>query len=102
MDIRVMNNDWYDGLRFAIFRNGRTEIATNISFREYKPLELVDNQKEQPMQMTNEEAQCLMNDLWQCGVRPTNGEGSVGELKATQHHLKDMQKIVFDYISNTD
>lgn len=37
--------------------------------------------------------QALMDGLWQCGLRPTEGTGSAGALAATQLHLKDMQRI---------
>jgi len=39
--------------------------------------------------------QVMMDDLWNCGVRPTEGSGSAGSLKATQNHLEDMRKLVF-------
>ena len=37
----------------------------------------------------------LMDDLWQCGLRPSEGTGSAGALAATQKHLDDMRKLVF-------
>lgn len=40
-----------------------------------------------------ETAQELMDSLWQCGLRPSEGSGSAGSLKATQDHLKDMQEL---------
>ena len=43
-----------------------------------------------------EEAQTLMDDLWSCGLRPTEGRGSAGSLAATERHLKDMRKIAFN------
>lgn len=39
--------------------------------------------------------QRLMDDLWHAGIRPTEGTGSAGSLKATENHLADMQKIAF-------
>ena len=45
--------------------------------------------------LTNDQAQTLMDDLWNCGIRPTEGTGSAGSLKATQDHLKDMRQIAF-------
>lgn len=44
------------------------------------------------------EAQELMDDLWQCGLRPSEGTGSAGAMAATQKHLEDMRKIAFKYI----
>jgi len=42
-----------------------------------------------------EAAQTLMDDLWACGIRPTEGKGSAGALAATERHLEDMRKIAF-------
>jgi hypothetical protein len=39
-------------------------------------------------------AQILMDDLWNVGIRPTEGSGSAGSLHATENHLNDMRKIV--------
>lgn len=44
------------------------------------------------------EAQQLMDELWNCGIRPSEGSGSAGSLKATQNHLEDMRKISFDLL----
>lgn len=39
-------------------------------------------------------AQSLMDQLWDAGIRPTEGTGSAGALAATQKHLDDMRKLV--------
>jgi len=44
-----------------------------------------------------EAAEQLMDELWACGIRPSNGEGSTGQLAAVNRHLEDMKKLVFDY-----
>ena len=41
------------------------------------------------------DAQQLMDDLWNCGLRPSEGSGSAGALAATQKHLDDMRRRVF-------
>ena len=46
------------------------------------------------MLLDDADAQSLTDALWEAGVRPTNGAGSVGQLAATEAHLKDMQAIV--------
>jgi hypothetical protein len=38
-------------------------------------------------------AQKLMDQLWDCGLRPSEGSGSAGSLAATQRHLNDMRDI---------
>lgn len=40
-------------------------------------------------------AQSLMDSLWNCGIRPTEGAGSAGAMAAQGKHLADMRQIVF-------
>lgn len=48
------------------------------------------------LSMQVETAQALMDELWRCGLRPTEGTGSAGSLAATERHLADMRAIAFD------
>lgn len=50
------------------------------------------------MSLSKESVQSLMDELWSCGVRPSNGDGNVGQLAATKAHLEDMRKMVFDFM----
>ena len=49
--------------------------------------------------LTPTAAQQLIDDLWDCGLRPERLvlrlSGSAGQLAATERHLKDMQTLVF-------
>ena len=45
------------------------------------------------------QAQQLMDELWTCGLRPTEGSGSAGAMAATQRHLEDMRTLVFKNLS---
>jgi hypothetical protein len=47
------------------------------------------------LSLEQEEAQQLMDELWHCGLRPSEGSGSAGCLAATQRHLEDMRTLVF-------
>lgn len=47
------------------------------------------------MKLPYEDAQRLMDELWNCGLRPSEGSGSAGSLAATQRHLEDMRSLVF-------
>ena len=51
---------------------------------------------EPTMELTHEEARALMDELWAAGVRPSNGEGNAGQLGATEKHLEDMRRLVFE------
>lgn len=68
--------------------------ATGIQFEEVKPGSYIESN----FSMRNEFAQRLMDGLWRCGLRPTEGIGSVGALSATERHLSDMQKIAFSLL----
>ena len=50
---------------------------------------------EPTMLLTPDDAQGLMDELWNCGLRPSEGTGSAGSLAATERHLKDMKTIAF-------
>ena len=51
------------------------------------------------MQLDMTEAQRLMDELWNCGLRPSEGTGSAGSLEATQAHLQDMRQLVHQFIA---
>jgi hypothetical protein len=46
------------------------------------------------MFLSYHQAQLLIDDLWQAGVRPTDKVDDKGELKATKYHLEDMRRLV--------
>lgn len=69
-------------------------MAMPLTFKDYD----VDSpyvEMEPMLRLDNDEAQSLMDELWRCGLRPSEGSGSAGALAATQRHLADMQKIAF-------
>lgn len=54
------------------------------------------NERVQPFLVIDKhEAQKLIDDLWDCGLRPSEGSGSAGAMLATQEHLRDMKDIAF-------
>lgn len=74
--------------------NGRvkeTRFAEKLALSEHEEGSLV-----QPFTSIDPTtAQGLMDSLWECGVRPTEGKGSAGAMMATQGHLDDLRKILF-------
>jgi hypothetical protein len=48
------------------------------------------------LDLSRQEIQGLMDELWRNGFRPSNVEGVGGELTATKYHLEDMRKMAFD------
>jgi len=65
--------------------------ALDISWKTHKPAIAC----EPLMRLNYNAAQTLMDDLWACGIRPTEGAGSAGAMTATQEHLKDIRQIAF-------
>lgn len=55
-----------------------------------------DEVSEPTFALAKTEAQELMDALWSAGVRPSSGEGNTGQLGATERHLEDMRRLVFE------
>lgn len=77
-----------DGIDICIFDGD--SVATSVTTEPYKPGEVL----KPLLSIDGRQAQVLMDDLWACGLRPTEGSGSAGSLAATERHLADMRKIV--------
>ena len=45
--------------------------------------------------LATEKAQELMDSLWSCGIRPTEGNGSAGAMRAAERHIEDLRKVAF-------
>jgi hypothetical protein len=48
-----------------------------------------------PITITPQIAQELVDSLWEVGVRPYAAQGSAGQLSAVENHLSDMRRIAF-------
>lgn len=72
-------------------QSGSLSVAKPLLFVEQSEASFI----EPCIRLANTEAQMLMDELWNCGLRPSEGTGSAGSLAATERHLKDMQRIVF-------
>lgn len=112
-EIRAMAESWRRGVAFRIrcgykiaqYRGQLEKVDHKSGYRETQPSEgaglmfvqLADGEQHEPsVRLTLTAAQALMDDLWQAGLRPTEGAGSAGSLAATQRHLDDMRRLVFD------
>ena len=74
----------------AMLNNNKMAVAANVVM-----IEVQDGIPVEPfLKMDYEDAQNLMDELYHCGIRPTDGARSSGSMKATQNHLEDMRAIV--------
>lgn len=94
---RATSAPWWDGVEFLLSDHrgmGVIGYAHPIEFEvneEKYSARIIDP----TFRLSMDEAQTLMNDLWNCGLRPSEGTGSAGALAATQKHLEDMRTLVF-------
>jgi hypothetical protein len=77
-------------LRLAVVDGEKVTVATNLC------LTTQDQNANVPplMSLGFNMAQQLMDQLWDCGLRPSEGAGSVGQMAAVQAHLADMRALV--------
>ena len=67
-------------------------VAKPLEFEEVPQGALVNP----TFSLHGDEAQELMDMLWNCGLRPTQGKQSAGQLDAVERHLADMRAIAFN------
>jgi len=99
-EVFVMNGDWRLKARAVsapwnmgidiLLRSGDS-VVTALTVTKQSDLVRC----EPSLTLDIDDAQTLMDDLWHCGLRPTEGAGSAGAMAATQKHLEDMRDLVF-------
>lgn len=78
-----------DSIQLYGWRGG--DRAVSLSFEK-----IPESQYSPPFLVASrEELQVLANTLWDCGVRPVQASGSIGQLGAINNHLSDMRAIAF-------
>lgn len=101
LDLQCRRQPWSNRIEMAILSTetiggSRFGYVGKVVFHKIEEGQMVDDNDVIPMK--NEEAQQLMDELWRCGLRPTEGAGSAGQMAATERHLADMRKIAFKFI----
>src|SRR6202012_4661786 len=90
--VRAWRAPWLSTIHLAImtfdYPAGKCHAA-NFATGEEVP----DGTMPPTFEMNMTMAQELMDNLWSCGVRPTEGSGSAGSLSATQRHLEDLRRL---------
>jgi hypothetical protein len=91
--VRAKAAPWANSVEIAAFgrlNGGETKIAT-VQWET-----IADNAEMKPLlTIRMEQAQVLMDDLWNAGVRPTEGAGSAGAMRAAEHHIADLRRVAF-------
>ena len=88
--IRAQSAPWRNGVEIKVSDEDGKGVGTLV-YKKTSPIE-----KTEPTTTIDiDAAQTLMDDLWNAGLRPTEGTGSAGALRSTHNHLEDMRKIAF-------
>ncbi len=97
----VQNIPWRQEIGFLLFSRQpgvigeeRDAYVTNVEFQTVEPGEGIPPGVEPTFRLGPQDAQTLIDDLWRCGLRPSEGSGSAGALRAVEAHLEDMRRIV--------
>lgn len=91
IEFMALRHDFSDGIDLYARKHEDDNcfVATALSWAPYTPGSIA-----LPFHnISTTAAQQLMDELWRCGVRPTEAAGSAGAMAATQKHLEDMRTI---------
>jgi hypothetical protein len=95
IEVFCRNVDFRSGIDVYMrkFRDGDPNpyVGKQVDFNQVEDGSYV----EPTMTLHIDAAQRLMDELWNCGLRPSEGSGSAGQLAAVQKHLEDMKTLAF-------
>ena len=93
MEIRATRQPalWGDCVEIRILDQERREYVKGVHMTVANDGEMIPA----AVRLTPHQAQALIDGLWECGLRPTEGTGSAGALAAVERHLADMKKVAF-------
>lgn len=96
LKIRAQSAPWQNAIILYLERGEREryakrQVVSSMTFEELDDGAVFHDAA--IVAISNDDAQALMDDLWHGGLRPTEGSGSAGSLRATEKHLKDMREI---------
>lgn len=94
VELMARREDWSDGI--SIYLRQKTVGKGTLIAAPISMVPLGEGHFAEPMLRVGiQQAQQLIDELWQCGLRPTEGSGSAGAMAATSKHLEDMRMLLF-------
>jgi hypothetical protein len=88
-------NPWDADVEIMLTLHENGKPVSTCKTLEFEPQAEGAHRLNPTFRLYGHEAQELMDMLWNCGVRPTE-VGSAGQLAATERHLADMRRLVFE------
>ena len=76
--------------------SGKVSVASQITFTEVEEGAYLSNGS--TLSLDFDAATRLMDDLWGCGVRPTDQRDRSGEVGAMKEHIVDLRKVLDRYL----
>src|SRR3954468_8115919 len=94
--IRARRTEFFrDGVSIHIFRRADARHFEAVTKLEVETFDEGMIGPQSPLEISHDQAQQLIDALWDCGLRPSEGAGSAGAMKAAQDHLKDLQTALW-------
>ena len=99
INIRIYRDPIWLGLKFRVAildvdrANKTVALLENFTMRTVDTDGAVENTR--LLEIESEQCQKLIDELWDCGFRPSEGSGSAGQLESVKRHLEDMRAIAF-------
>lgn len=78
-------------LIFCVDHNNKPHVPVLTEWREVDPAREVSAGN--TIALDHQAPQELMDSLWECGIRPSEGSGSAGSMKAAQDNLQDLRRV---------
>ena len=96
IEIRATACPWWRGVDLLV-RQG-PDVGVNLVMERKEQGEVI----EPTVRISYDDAQTLIDDLWRCGLRPTEGAGTAGAMRAVEQHLADLRTIAFKALDIPD
>ncbi len=97
--MRARDRDFLRGIEIALFETGRdgalVSVARTVTMESCESECLIPAMCE----LTPDAAQLLMDDLWRCGLRPTEARLGNESVQAMKEHIGDLRRMAFDVLA---
>ena len=99
IQIRARTEDSFGGVNGDVslyfFQRTDGKVTHRAEAIQFNPVDNRHDHMPPTTRIYKGQAQQLMDDLWECGLRPSEGTGSAGAFAALQQHRDDLRKIAF-------
>lgn len=91
--VKASRVPWRGAIEIGIFRSYGSSEMQFLTLEEVPQTVSEGAVIEPAFELREELAQMLMDELWVCGIRPTEGAGTAGAMRAAENNLKDLREV---------